>query len=244
DLSRGKAQFEALCGACHGAGARGGRNGAPDMLISQVAQGDPVRFGEYVARGSPDRGMPPFLLDAGRLTEIQAHLKSLATSASRRGAVEPAIVGDADRGRAYFEGAGHCIQCHSASGDLRGIGARLPVRVIQGRIVLPRGSGVHPGLLQLGVKIPGVTQAVPVKDSPPTVTVQESGGVPLHGELLAISDFDVALRDAQGRYRSFERHGDRPTVTVHDPAQAHVDALGRVPDGVIHDLTAYLVTLR
>jgi mono/diheme cytochrome c family protein len=243
-LEHGKSQFEAVCGPCHGAGARGGRNGAPDLLASDLAQGPVERFSEFVARGSVERGMPPFPLGASELGDMHAWLASLAAARPSRGQPTIALVGDADRGRAWFEGAGRCAQCHSVAGDLRGIGARYPARVLQGRIVLPRGNGVHPGLIALGVRIPGVTDGAAVADSPRTVTVGGPGREAVTGQLLAISDFDVALRDADGRYRSFVRNGAIPRVVIHDPAQPHIDMLGHLPDDALHDLTAYLASLK
>ncbi len=240
-LAQGKAQFEAACGACHGANGRGGRGGAPDLLTSPVALDDGVRFRDWVRKGSPEKGMPGFPLDDTSLDAVRAHLVSLAGQARRMGDRQIAIVGDPGRGRAYFEGAGGCTACHSLAGDFAGIGSRYPARVLQGRIVLPRGNGVHPGLLQLGVRIPGITDGAAVQDAPRTVTVSPRNGPPATGVLLAISDFDVSLRDASGAYRSFARHGAEPRVQVHDPAQWHVDHLARWSDDDLHDVTAFLL---
>ena len=136
------------------------------------------------------------------------------------------------------------MQCHSAAGDLHGIGSRYPAKVVQGRLVLPRGNGVHPGLLALGVRIPGITDGVTVKDAPRTVIVRARGHNAVSGVLIAISDFDVSLRTAEGQYVAFGRNAGDPEVTITDPARAHVDALGHMSDDTIHDLTAYLMSLR
>jgi cytochrome c oxidase cbb3-type subunit 3 len=45
-------------------------------------------------------------------------------------------------------------------------------------------------------------------------------------------------------YRSFTINGGMPKVEVHDPLQAHIDMLPTLKDGDIHNLTAYLVTVR
>ena len=146
----------------------------------------------------------------------------------------------------FFYGPGRCHSCHSVTADMLGIGSRYPLRVLQGRVVLPRGSGVHPGLLSLGVRIPGVTDQDPVHDSPRTVTITGAPGThgPLTGILVSISDFEVALEDSSGRYRSFGRDGDVPRVALHDPAQAHIDRLGEFSDAQMHDVTAFLATLK
>jgi cytochrome c oxidase cbb3-type subunit III len=240
----GNAHFDSICSACHGIQARGGRGGAPDLLVSPLVSGGQERFREFVRAGSPSAGMPGFALDDQSLNAVQAYLRELASAAQRRGTREIAIVGDPKRGEAYFDGAGGCGQCHSVSGDLQHIGARYNPRVLQGRIVLPRGNGVHPGLLALGMRIPGVTDEKPVSDAPRTVTVTDDRGISTSGVLLSISDFEVTLRDALGNYHSFARHHSAPRVIVRDPAQPHLDRLGQINDQDLHDLTAYLAGIK
>ena len=242
-LANARELFQANCSACHGANARGGRGGAPDLLLSPVVIDDARRFRESVRVGSPARGMPGFPLEDATLDGMRAHLLELANAAKRRGNREIAVVGNPGRGKTLFESAQGCSGCHSVTGDLKGVGARYSPRVLQGRIVLPRGSGVHPGLIGR-LRIPGVTDTVPVNDSPVRVTVTPVGAPEVSGEMLAISDFNVALRDAQGRYRSFPRNGDLPRVVIHDPAQPHIDRLGRLNDRDLNDLTAYLASVR
>jgi cytochrome c oxidase cbb3-type subunit III len=239
----GKARFESVCSACHGIQARGGRGGAPDLLLSPLVIGNQERFREFVRAGSAT-GMPGFPFDDATMSALQAYLRELADAARRRGSREIAIVGNSERGKAYFDGAGGCRQCHSVSGDLQHIGARYNPRVLQGRIVLPRGNGVHPGLVALGVRIPGVTDEKPVTDSARTVTVTDSRGSSTSGVLVSISDFDVTLIDNLGIYHSFARHNSTPRVLVGDPAQPHLDRLGQISDQDLHDLAAYLASVK
>jgi len=70
------------------------------------------------------------------------------------------------------------------------------------------------------------------------------GGETVKGTLVRITDFYVTLRDSSGATRTFARQGDYPKVEVHDPLEAHIDLLGKYTDKNIHDLTAYLVTLK
>jgi hypothetical protein len=69
-------------------------------------------------------------------------------------------------------------------------------------------------------------------------------GEKISGTLDRIDDFTVSLRDAAGTYRSFSRDGATPKVEVRDPLQAHRDLLAKYSDADIHNVTAYLVTIK
>ena len=77
-----------------------------------------------------------------------------------------------------------------------------------------------------------------------TVTVTDASGQSTTGTLLSIDDFVVALKDANGNYRSFTRRKDTPRVEIHNPLKAHSDMLTKYTDTEIHNLTAFLVTLK
>ena len=79
--------------------------------------------------------------------------------------------------------------------------------------------------------------------NPVTVTVTPASGPPVTGALVHMDDFNVALRDGAGEYRSFKR---TPALKVvkNDPAQAHHELLDRYTDKNIHDIVAYLETLK
>ena len=64
------------------------------------------------------------------------------------------------------------------------------------------------------------------------------------GTLVAVSLFAVTLRDASGATRTFSRNGDVPKVDIVDPLQGHLDLLKTLTDADMHNLTAFLVTLR
>ena len=66
----------------------------------------------------------------------------------------------------------------------------------------------------------------------------------MSGELIHIDDFLVTLKRSDDTERTFLRKGAVPLVVVHDPMQAHRDMLPRYTDHDIHDVTAYLVTLK
>jgi cytochrome c oxidase cbb3-type subunit 3 len=64
------------------------------------------------------------------------------------------------------------------------------------------------------------------------------------GRLVRIDDFIVTLTDSEGTQRTFRRDGDKPHVEIHEPLQPHKDLLGVYSDKDIHNLTAYLVTVK
>ena len=77
-----------------------------------------------------------------------------------------------------------------------------------------------------------------------TVTVTLPSGQLVEGRLGRIDDFVVTLTEADGTPRSFRRDGDTPIVEMHDPLRPHKYLLRVYTDKDIHDVTAYLVTLK
>ena len=80
---------------------------------------------------------------------------------------------------------------------------------------------------------------------PPTkVTVTLKSGDKVEGVLDRLDDFVVSLTQSDGTHRSFRTEGDTPKVEVHDPLQPHKELLKKYADSDIHDVTAYLATLK
>jgi hypothetical protein len=169
---------------------------------------------------------------AATLTEAQiadlSHFIWDRINSTLRGApefdVKDVLTGDPAAGRAYFNGAGGCASCHSPTGDLAGYGARYAPVDIQQRFVFP-GSGRRSERSQV------------------TVTVTPPDSAPTTGVLMSLDDFHVALRDESGRYRSWRRTPDT-TVVKHDPLDAHIALLDRLTDTAMHDVVAYLESLK
>lgn len=195
--------------------------------------------------------MPSFALADADVVALSAFLRTLAPASGAAGAgaaggaaagggfarnaIIAIVVGNATAGEAYFNGAGRCTTCHAIAGDLKGIGARLPVAAIQGRMVMPRGMGGYPRSFNLPPD---------PNDAPRTVTITQPSGETLTGKILWITDFNVTFVDAAGVRRTVARNGDTPKVEVKDPLQYHIDHLQRLTDKDMHDLTAFLVTLK
>jgi mono/diheme cytochrome c family protein len=234
-VERGKQLLGQQCGFCHGTNARGGSSG-PDLTRSALVQEDENgrQLGEFLRVGRPDRGMPKFDLGAQEDADLAAFLHSEIYLASNRRLYKilDVLVGDAKAGQAYFNGAGRCAACHSPTRDLNGIGAKYTPVDLQGRIVYPRRGGI-PGSPAYEDK-----NAVRVTVTPPS-------GAAVTGAIVRLTDFEVTLFDpATRQQRSFLRNGDTPRVVVTDPLQAHMDQLLKWTDDDMHNLTAYLASLK
>ena len=227
-VARGRAIYGVNCNFCHGSDARGGEGG-PNLLRSELVLND--QHGEGIATVIQNgRGaMPKINLSREQVADVAAFIHNFQVGgydASRM--VPPSIlVGNVNAGAAVFQTK--CAACHSATGDLRGLATRVTdQKMLQNVFIMPSSGGSRS----------------PVKPSPQTVTVTTEAGQKTEGRLLRIDDFLVTLRDAEGRVRSFRRDGDQPAVEIHDPLKPHRDLLPTYTDQDIHNLTAYLVTLK
>ena len=158
------------------------------------------------------------------------------SEANRRPTMNPAsiVVGDPVAGEAYFNGAGGCRTCHSPVGDLKGVGSKYNAVILQGRMFNPR------------VITGGRRGAPPPKAVPIQVKVTPASGQPISGTLVSVDDFFVTLIDANGTRRTFERPigSSMPKVEVHDPLEAHRQQMLKYTDEIMHNVVAYLVTLK
>jgi hypothetical protein len=98
-----------------------------------------------------------------------------------------------------------------------------------------------PGIGAFGRRGPEASSTV---IPPTTVTVTLDSGQKIEGRLARMDDFLVTLIDSDGNQKTFPRKGDQPRVEVHDPLQGHLDLLPAYTDKNIHDVTAYLATLK
>ena len=234
-VERGEKQFVAACSFCHGVHAKGGEGG-PDLLRSVLVLDDTRgdKIGPVILNGRPGTAMPKFAMTPEQISDIANFLHHSINAAAERGGYQilDIVTGNAAAGKAYFNGAGKCNTCHSVEGDLKGIGAKYDPSTLQGKFLMPRGRSWR-------------RRGKPTKpEAPVTATVTLPSGQTFSGTLDHIDDFNVALTDASGDYHSFVRKGDVPKVELHDPLQFHKDMLMKYTDTDIHNLTAYLVTLK
>lgn len=234
----GETLFAAQCGFCHGRDATGGAAG-PDLTDSELVATDRNgdRIGPIVRSGRLDRGMPAFALSSRDLKAIIGYIHArridVAKNTGRRRKVSVAdlATGDAEAGRAYFEGAGACAACHSPTGDLAGVAARYRGLALMQRFLYPTTSNATP--LAPGEK---------AKPSPVSVTVTLPTGEIVAGSLVFRDEFTIALKDAEGWFKSWPQSAVK--ITIKDPLEAHAAQLAKYRDDDIHNLLAYLQTLK
>lgn len=238
-VERGKNLFSVNCSFCHGSDAAGGAVG-PNLLRSAVVLQDQngETIGPIVHGALASKGMPRIDLTDAQISDIAGFLHSLQVSNYAEKPEKPIdiVVGDAMAGKQTF--VRMCGSCHSVDGDLAHIASKVTdPRALQQAWLLPSGPGAggfgRPAPLPKDFHIP-----------PMTVTVTLPSGKSVEGTLERVDDFYVGLTTKDGQFESFERDGDVPKVVLHDPMEAHRELLRRYTDKEIHDITAYLVTVK
>lgn len=223
-IESGSALFRKDCSFCHGRDAGGGETG-PDLTRSELVATDVDgnKIGAVVRSGRPEKGMPHFDVSNQQIAGLTAFIHTqrniaLAQKGGRKGVdVSDLQTGIADAGKQYFDGAGGCATCHSPTGDLAGIASR------------------HKGLdLEMTMLYPERAKS--------KVTVTLASSQEVTGVLAYRDEFTIALRDADGLYRSWRTSDVKYTLDA--PVDAHVDQLSKYTDADIHNLMAYLQTLR
>jgi cytochrome c oxidase cbb3-type subunit III len=236
-VDRGREVLVSQCGFCHGSNARGGSSG-PDLTRSEVVQNDEggKELAAFLRNGRPDKGMPSFELPVDQVKDLATFLHAaIYLNANRRlYQVLDIVVGDPKAGEVYFNGAGKCGSCHSATGDLKGVGAKYDAVTLQGKIMMPRGGRGE-----------GPPKPAYMDKNATRVSVTLPSKQVVSGVLVRLTDFDVSVYDPETKLiRSWLRNGDTPKVDVVDPMQAHIDMWTRWTDTDMHNMTAYLAGLK
>jgi cytochrome c oxidase cbb3-type subunit 3 len=223
-IQSGRDLFRQDCSFCHGRDAGGGETG-PDLtrskLVAEDVDGD--KIGLVVRNGRPDKGMPRFDRSDQQIASLMAFIHtqrmlSLTRTGGRKGVdVADLQTGNAEAGKQYFNGAGGCATCHSPTGDLAGITSRFRGLELEQQMLYP-------------------------KHAKSKVTVTLASGESITGTLAYLDEFTVALTDPAGSYRSWRTADVQYKVDA--PVNAHVDLFSKYTDADIHNLMAYLQTLR
>ncbi len=232
---RGKITYTAECIRCHGPKARGTDKG-PDIVRSLIVLKD--RYGDtigpFLRKGHPTQsGAAGTDLKEAEIVDLSHFLHQKVGDTLRTGPynkVLNVLTGDPKAGEAYFNGPGKCNTCHSPTGDLAGIAKKYDPPVLQLKFVFPQ-TVAFGHRLTTGAR------------KPVMVTVTSPSGERVTGVLDQIDDFSVSLRDASGQYQSFKRAPDLK-VEKSDPYAAHIALLDQYTDKNIHDVVAYLETLK
>jgi len=212
--------FSQNCAFCHGPKATGAEG--PNLIRSTVVLHDEKGelIGPVVLNGRPDKGMPAFSsMTPAQLFDIAEFLHARVQDAANRSSykLQNIVTGDAKAGEAFFNA--HCTSCHSATGDLAHVGSKYE---------------------------PGDLQAIflyPDKPAPPVkITVTLPDGQSVTGTLKRQDDFNVSMIDSSGAFHSWPVNAVK--VQIKDPLAGHRELLGIYTDSDMHNILAYLVTLK
>jgi cytochrome c oxidase cbb3-type subunit III len=227
-VQAGELRFASQCGFCHGRDAAGGETG-PDLtrspLVAEDNRGD--KIATVVRGGRPSRGMPAFNISDADLAAVVAFIHDQKTKAEALGgarrSVDPAdlATGDATAGRRYFNGAGGCSACHSPAGDLSGVARRFEGLDLLKRMLYPAGR--------------------PAPASP-QATVWLPSGETITGPLSSEDEFTIALKNPAGEELRYEKNSVK--FEIKDPMSAHFTQLAKYTDQDMHNVYAYLATLK
>ena len=220
----GGSVFQQNCSFCHGRDAGGGESG-PDLtrseMVAEDVNGD--KIGTMVRKGRPEKGMPRFNFSDRQIAGLTAFIHTqqnhaLTKKGDRKGVdVSDLQTGNAEAGEQYFNGPGGCATCHSPTGDLAGIASRYRGLKLEEQMLYPENAKSK-------------------------VTITLASGQTLSGTLAYLDEFTVGLIDATGVYRSSRTSDVKYQIDA--PVNAHIDLFSRYTDADIHNLMAYLQTLR
>jgi len=241
-IARGKTLYGINCQSCHGVDLRGGDQGGPNLLRSQIVLSD--KQGELIVpiiHGSrQNMGMDPINISDDDAKAVAEYVHSVAATMQGQGGPprgnpvppnEAVLVGSAAAGQTYF--AAKCGSCHSVTGDLKGIGSRVTdPRTLQTTWVAGGGGGGGRGGGGGG------------GGKPITATITPTTGSKVEGRLVRVDDFIVIVEVSDGMQRSFRRNGDVPKVEIHDPLEGHQKIWLTLTDKDMHDVTAYLASIK
>lgn len=221
-VQSGDSLFQQNCSFCHGRDAGGGEGGLDlrgSKLVTEDVDGD--KIGAVVRNGRPQKGMPHFDFSDQQIASLMAFIHTQQNNALTRGRrgvdVSDLQTGNVEAGRQYFSGVGGCATCHSPTGDLAGIASRYEGLALEQQML-------YPG------------------DAKSTVTVTLASGQTIKGTLEYLDEFTVGLIDPTGVYRSWRTSDVKYKVDA--PVNAHVELLSKYTDADVHNLMAYLQTLR
>jgi len=220
----GEPLFERDCAFCHGPRGRGAT--APSLITSDMVLDD--THGEHLApflkKGRPAKGMPAFAtVSDDQLRYIAEFLHLQVEEVANRGTYQVLniVVGNAAQGHAYV--TAHCASCHSMASFAHFAARFRSPDALQRAWIWPARS--HDPDLAI------------------TASVRLPDGTHLNGRVTQVDDFRVTLVDGRGQSHAIERSAG-VQVEMHDPLAAHQALIMTLSNAAMHDVTAYLETMR
>jgi cytochrome c oxidase cbb3-type subunit 3 len=223
-IEAGGGLFVSNCAFCHGKDAGGGESG-PDLTRSKLVEGDKKgeAIGQVVRNGRLEKGMPKFALSDTEITNLVAFIhsqqdKAMSQSGNRKGVDESDLkTGNAEAGKRYYDGPGGCATCHSTTGDLAHVATKYTGLNLLEEMLYPRNAKSK-------------------------VTVKTATGQSYAGIVEYQDEFHIGMKDSFGTYHSWPTSSI--TFKVENPAEKHVEIMSKYTDKDMHDVLAYMQTLK
>jgi putative heme-binding domain-containing protein len=232
DLAKGRELYLGMCSRCHG--AEGGGGEGPNLNKPVLTRAvDDKTLADIIQNGIPDRGMPRLRrMSDGEVASIAGFVRSLGRTTATTHA------GSREKGKALYARLG-CTSCHVIAGEggalgpeLTSIGARrspnyLRLALVEPGSALPRGASDIPGR--------GFNEFLPVR-------VVTRDGRQLSGVRVNEDSFTIQLRDAAGKFHSFDK-ADLQTLDKQFDKSLMPEYKSRTSPADLDDLVAYLASL-
>ena len=222
--ARGAPLYQQSCAFCHGPQAHGATGSS--LITADEVLGDD--HGEHLVaflkKGRPEKGMPAFAtMTDDELKDISEFVHLQVEEVANRGTyhVLNVLMGNRALGRAYVETV--CASCHSEE-TFAHIGSkfRSPEQLQKGWI-WPSRSG---------------NKALAM-----TATVKTPDGVTISGQVAQLSDFRITIVDTAGQSHPIDRSPE-VKVEIRDPLAPHQQMILNLANDDMHNITAYLETLK
>lgn len=220
----GEPLYQRDCAFCHGPRGRGAT--APSLITSDMVLDDThgEQLASFLQKGRPEKGMPAFAtVPDDQLRNIAEFLHLQVEDVANRGAyhVLNILVGNADHGQAYV--SSHCTSCHSTASFAHIASRFRSPEQLQREWIWPTRS--HDAALAI------------------TARVTLANGATITGRVTQVSDFRITLVDGLGASHVLDRTAG-VRIEIHDPLAAHQAMILSLTNSAMHDVTAYLETLR